>query len=173
MGITLFPKWKGIVLFTISNILYIFHIYFLFFQIVLISTQNLVVHGFIPAGRANHYPPSLVEGSIVKVDRFDDARCTYMYKITDQPLVIRFIPHTTTDEVITVTPVINLPKFMLRKFNHLQALANTNLNPWYFFIYFCKLILHHHLFILAYESTSSLSSFRCCWSNSLCARVWP
>ncbi|KAF3581562.1 hypothetical protein DY000_02032737, partial [Brassica cretica] len=30
-----------------------------------------VIHGFIPAGRANHYMPSLKAGSIVKVDRFE------------------------------------------------------------------------------------------------------
>nr|VDD50590.1 unnamed protein product [Brassica oleracea] len=33
-----------------------------------------VIHGFIPARRANHYMPSLKVGSIVKVDRFEVAR---------------------------------------------------------------------------------------------------
>ncbi|KAL0747439.1 hypothetical protein Bca101_029441 [Brassica carinata] len=32
---------------------------------------NSVIHGFIPAERANHYMPSLKAGSIVKDDRFD------------------------------------------------------------------------------------------------------
>nr|VDC97143.1 unnamed protein product [Brassica oleracea] len=32
------------------------------------------IHGFIPAGRANHYMPSLKAGSIVKDDRFKVAR---------------------------------------------------------------------------------------------------
>ena len=50
-----------------------------------------------------------------------------MYKITDHPFVIRFIPHTTIAEVIENAPVINVEKFMLRKFDPLQALANTNL----------------------------------------------
>ncbi|KAF2544533.1 hypothetical protein F2Q68_00032406 [Brassica cretica] len=35
---------------------------------------NSVIHGFIPAGRANHYMSSLKAGSIVKVDRFEVAR---------------------------------------------------------------------------------------------------
>nr|VDD21031.1 unnamed protein product [Brassica oleracea] len=35
---------------------------------------NSVILGFIPAGRANHYMPSLKAGSIVKVDRFEVAR---------------------------------------------------------------------------------------------------
>ncbi|WZZ45747.1 hypothetical protein YC2023_042006 [Brassica napus] len=50
--------------------------------------------------------------------------CTNLYKITDNPFVIRFLPQTTIDEV---APIINLQKFMLRKFEHLQALDNTNL----------------------------------------------
>ncbi|KAF3542985.1 hypothetical protein DY000_02005907 [Brassica cretica] len=35
-----------------------------------------VIHEFILAGRANHYKPSLKVGSIVKVDRFEVARCS-------------------------------------------------------------------------------------------------
>ncbi|KAF2535483.1 hypothetical protein F2Q68_00018821 [Brassica cretica] len=34
------------------------------------KTVNSVIHGFISAGRANHYMPSLKAGSIVKVGRF-------------------------------------------------------------------------------------------------------
>ncbi|WZZ65126.1 hypothetical protein YC2023_076496 [Brassica napus] len=46
---------------------------------------NSVIHGFIPVGRANHYMQSLKSGFIVKVDRFEFARCSSMYKITDHP----------------------------------------------------------------------------------------
>ncbi|KAF2573002.1 hypothetical protein F2Q70_00003201 [Brassica cretica] len=53
------------------------------------------------ARRANHYMPSLKVGSIVKVDRFEVARCSSMYKITDHPFLIRFISPTIIDEVIT------------------------------------------------------------------------
>ncbi|KAF2603548.1 hypothetical protein F2Q70_00025335 [Brassica cretica] len=48
-------------------------------------------------------------------------------KITEHPFVIRFIPQTTIDEVIENALIINLEKFMLRKFDPFQALANTNL----------------------------------------------
>ncbi|WZZ46100.1 hypothetical protein YC2023_042359 [Brassica napus] len=51
---------------------------------------NSVIHGFIPAGRANHYMPSLKAGSVVKVDRFEVARCSSMYKIIDHPFLIVF-----------------------------------------------------------------------------------
>ncbi|KAF2567493.1 hypothetical protein F2Q68_00027341 [Brassica cretica] len=88
---------------------------------------NSVIHGFIPAARSGHYRPGLRSGSIVKVSRFEVARCTNMYKITDNPFVIRFLPQSTIDEVLVNAPIINLQKFMLRKFEHLQALANTNL----------------------------------------------
>ncbi|KAF2572659.1 hypothetical protein F2Q70_00005714 [Brassica cretica] len=69
---------------------------------------NSVIHGFTPVGRANHYMPSLKADSIVKVDRFEVARCSSMYKITDHPFLIRFISLTIIDEVITDAPEINL-----------------------------------------------------------------
>ncbi|WZZ30792.1 hypothetical protein YC2023_014193 [Brassica napus] len=67
-----------------------------------------VIHGFIPVGRANHYMSSLKVGSIVKVDRFEVARCSSMYKIIDLLFLIRFISPTIIDEVITGAPEINL-----------------------------------------------------------------
>ncbi|KAF3488384.1 hypothetical protein F2Q69_00055824 [Brassica cretica] len=45
--------------------------------------------------------PSLKAGSIVEVDRFEVAMCSRMYKITDNAFLIRFIPPTINDEVIT------------------------------------------------------------------------
>ncbi|KAF3532073.1 hypothetical protein DY000_02040881 [Brassica cretica] len=74
----------------------------------LIEKVNSVIHGFIPTGLANHYMSSLKVGSIVKVDRFEVARCSSMYKITDHPFLIRFISPTIIDEVITGAPEINL-----------------------------------------------------------------
>uniref|UniRef100_A0A0D3ALS2 DUF223 domain-containing protein n=1 Tax=Brassica oleracea var. oleracea TaxID=109376 RepID=A0A0D3ALS2_BRAOL len=68
---------------------------------------NYVIHGFTPVKRANHYMPSLKADSIVKVDRFEVARCSSMYKITDHPFFIRFISLTIIDEVITGAPEIN------------------------------------------------------------------
>ncbi|KAF2567215.1 hypothetical protein F2Q70_00026990 [Brassica cretica] len=72
------------------------------------ENANFVIHGFTPVGRANHYMPSLKADSIVKVDRFEVARCSNMYKITDHPFLIRFISLTIIDEVITGAPEINL-----------------------------------------------------------------
>ncbi|WZY88263.1 hypothetical protein YC2023_044998 [Brassica napus] len=69
---------------------------------------NFVIHGFIPAGRANHYMPFLKAGSIVKVDRFEVGRCSSMYKIIYHAFFIRFISPTIIDEVITSAPEINL-----------------------------------------------------------------
>ncbi|WZZ83265.1 hypothetical protein YC2023_103837 [Brassica napus] len=62
---------------------------------------NSVIHGFIPSELANHYMPSLKAGSIVKVGRFEVARCSSMYKIIDHPFLIRFISPTIIDEVNT------------------------------------------------------------------------
>uniref|UniRef100_A0A0D3CVL6 Uncharacterized protein n=1 Tax=Brassica oleracea var. oleracea TaxID=109376 RepID=A0A0D3CVL6_BRAOL len=36
---------------------------------------NFMTHGFTPVGCANYYMSSLKAGSIVKVDRFEVARC--------------------------------------------------------------------------------------------------
>ncbi|KAF3522782.1 hypothetical protein F2Q69_00049755 [Brassica cretica] len=86
---------------------------------------NSVIHGFTPVGRANHYRPSLKAGSTVKVDRFEVARYSSMYKITDHPFLIRFISLTIIDEVITGAPETNLQS--IRLFDNLQVIANTNL----------------------------------------------
>ncbi|KAF2572658.1 hypothetical protein F2Q70_00005712 [Brassica cretica] len=69
--------------------------------------SNSVIHGFAPVGRANHYMSSLKADSIVKVDRFEVARCLSMNKKTDHPFLIRFIS-LTIDEVITDAHEINL-----------------------------------------------------------------
>ena len=89
--------------------------------------QDSVIHGFIPANRANHYRSSLKTGSIVRLDRFDVARVAHTYKITEHQYVIRFIPSTRVVEVQTDAPVIKLDKFMVRRYEQLQVLANTSL----------------------------------------------
>uniref|UniRef100_A0A0D3AAU4 Uncharacterized protein n=1 Tax=Brassica oleracea var. oleracea TaxID=109376 RepID=A0A0D3AAU4_BRAOL len=62
--------------------------------------------------------PSLKAGSIVKVDHFDVARCSSMYKITYHPFLICFISLTIIDEVITGAPETNLQS--IRLFDNLQ-----------------------------------------------------
>ncbi|KAF3544728.1 hypothetical protein DY000_02002943 [Brassica cretica] len=69
---------------------------------------NSVIHGFTPVRRANHYMLSLKAYSIVKVNRFEVAMCSSMYKITDHQFLIHFISLTIIDEVITSAPEINL-----------------------------------------------------------------
>ncbi|KAF3562029.1 hypothetical protein DY000_02014131 [Brassica cretica] len=68
---------------------------------------NFVIHGFTPVGRANHYRLSLKACSIVKVDHFEVAWYSIMYKITDHPFLIRFFSLTIIDEVITGALKIN------------------------------------------------------------------
>ncbi|CAN7033748.1 unnamed protein product [Brassica oleracea var. botrytis] len=87
---------------------------FMGITILLLDELDSVIHGFIPANRANHYRSSLKTGSIVRLDRFDVARVAHTYKITEHQYVIRFIPSTRVVEVQTDTPVIKLDKFMVR-----------------------------------------------------------
>ena len=69
--------------------------------------------------------PSLKAGSIVKVDRFEVAKCSSMYKIIDHPFLIRFISPTIIDEHHMFSrdqsPIIT------RLFDNFQVIANTNL----------------------------------------------
>ncbi|CAN7058016.1 unnamed protein product [Brassica rapa subsp. trilocularis] len=95
--------------------------------ILLLDELDSVIHGFIPANRASHYRPDLKSGSIVKVDRFEVARFAHTYKITEHQFVIRFTPSTRICEVLTDAPVINSEKFMVRRYDHLHVLSNTNL----------------------------------------------
>uniref|UniRef100_A0A0D3DM20 DUF223 domain-containing protein n=1 Tax=Brassica oleracea var. oleracea TaxID=109376 RepID=A0A0D3DM20_BRAOL len=69
---------------------------------------NFVIRWITPVGRANHYMPSLKADFILKVDRFEVARCSSMYKIIDHPFLIRFISLTIIDEVITGASEISL-----------------------------------------------------------------
>ncbi|WZZ33832.1 hypothetical protein YC2023_017233 [Brassica napus] len=100
---------------------------FMGITILLLDELDSVIHGFIPANRASHYRPDLKSGSIVKVDRFEVARCAHTYKITEHQFVIRFTPSTRICEVLSDAPVINSEKFMVRRYDHLHVLSNTNL----------------------------------------------
>ncbi|KAG7657480.1 hypothetical protein ISN44_As01g045490, partial [Arabidopsis suecica] len=76
---------------------------------------------------ASHFRQVLREGIIFNVSGFEVGRCTKLYKITDNPFLLRFLPATTIIEVSDVGPTIEREKFMLRNFDNLQALANTNI----------------------------------------------
>ncbi|CAH2078190.1 unnamed protein product, partial [Thlaspi arvense] len=83
--------------------------------------------GFIPAGRADQFRQLLREDAVFNIGRFEVGRCINLYRITDHPFVIRFLPATTIVEMHDVSPTIKHERFMLRNIDHLQALANTNL----------------------------------------------
>uniref|UniRef100_A0A0D3DKY2 Uncharacterized protein n=1 Tax=Brassica oleracea var. oleracea TaxID=109376 RepID=A0A0D3DKY2_BRAOL len=57
---------------------------------------------------------SLKAGSIVKVDRFEVARGSSMYKIIAHLFFIRFISPTIIDEVITGAPEFSAPEINLQ-----------------------------------------------------------
>ncbi|KAL0670544.1 hypothetical protein Bca4012_033248 [Brassica carinata] len=62
---------------------------------------------------------------VARLIRFWDslARVAHIYKITEHQFLIRFIASTLQ----TDAPVIKFDKFMVRHYDHLQVLANTNL----------------------------------------------
>ncbi|CAD5327063.1 unnamed protein product [Arabidopsis thaliana] len=95
--------------------------------LLLLDEKCSVIHAFIPAALASHFRQVLREGIIFNVSGFEVGRCTKLYKITDHPFLLRFLPATTIIEVSDVGPTIEREKFMLRNFDNLQALANTNI----------------------------------------------
>ncbi|KAF2583260.1 hypothetical protein F2Q68_00004944 [Brassica cretica] len=100
---------------------------FMGITILLLDEQDSVINGFIPANLTSQLRSSLKAGSIVRLDGFEVDRIPHMYKITEHQFVIRFISSTRIDEVFADGPVIKSDKFMVRRIDHLQVLANTNL----------------------------------------------
>ncbi|CAN8229712.1 unnamed protein product [Cochlearia groenlandica] len=95
--------------------------------VLLLDAKESAIHGFITAARSDQYRPYLKTGSIVRVSRFEVARCARTYKLTDHPFLIRFIPQTIIEDVMVDCPLIGRVKFMLRTIETLKVLANTNL----------------------------------------------
>ncbi|CAN8255486.1 unnamed protein product, partial [Cochlearia groenlandica] len=100
---------------------------FMGITILLLDAKDSVIHGFITAARSNHYLPYLKVVSIVRVSRFEVARCANTYKLTDHPFLIRFIPQTTIEDMMVDCPLIGPDKFMFRTFESPKGIANTNL----------------------------------------------
>lgn len=86
-----------------------------------------MINGIIPAEQANHYRRSLQEGDIYRVAHFEVGICPHMYKSTEHTFLIRFLEETTIDPIINNCPHISQQKFMVRNYEQLQILANTNL----------------------------------------------
>ncbi|XP_019100225.1 PREDICTED: probable replication factor A 73 kDa subunit isoform X2 [Camelina sativa] len=84
--------------------------------LLLLDEKCSVINAFIPSAYASQFRHVLGEGVIFNVGGFEVGRCQRLYKITDHPYVIRFLPATS----------IEREKFMLRNFDDLQVLANTN-----------------------------------------------
>lgn len=60
-----------------------------------------------------------------------------MYKVTEHQFLIHFLPSTRLGEVHTDAPVIKSERFMMRRYDQLQVLANTNLELPGLFSVFC------------------------------------
>ncbi|CAN8242671.1 unnamed protein product [Cochlearia groenlandica] len=93
---------------------------------LLLDEKSSVIQAFIPASIANTDSTPLREGAIVHIRNFEVANRTNMYKTTENPLTIRFLPTTTILEVPDIQLTIEREKFMLRDLQQLQTLTNTN-----------------------------------------------
>ncbi|KAL1224486.1 hypothetical protein V5N11_035941 [Cardamine amara subsp. amara] len=80
--------------------------------LLLLDEKSSVIHGFIPAAHAEKFRNVLREGVIFCLGGFEVQRCTNLYKITDHPFVIRFLPSTTIVEKAHVEATIEREKFI-------------------------------------------------------------
>ncbi|XP_019097170.1 PREDICTED: uncharacterized protein LOC104771608 isoform X2 [Camelina sativa] len=94
--------------------------------LLLLDEKCSVINAFIPSASASQFRHVLREGVIFNVGGIEVGRCQKLYKITEHPYVIRFLPATSIVEVADVGPSIEREKFMLRNFDDLKVLANTN-----------------------------------------------
>ncbi|CAL9221263.1 unnamed protein product, partial [Arabidopsis halleri] len=99
----------------------------LLFYVLLFLDEKNTLYIFIPASLVDHNRYVLQESEIFNLSGFEVGRSTNLYKITDNPLAIRFLPSTNMTKIGNIGVTINQEKFMLQNSNHLQALANTNL----------------------------------------------
>ncbi|CAG7874529.1 unnamed protein product [Brassica rapa] len=95
--------------------------------LLFLDEKDSMINGIIPAEQANHYRRSLQEGDIYRVAHFEVGICPHMYKSTEHTFLIRFLEETTIDPIINNCPHISPQKFMVRNYEQLQILANTNL----------------------------------------------
>nr|VDD61205.1 unnamed protein product [Brassica oleracea] len=95
--------------------------------LLFLDEKDSMINGIIHAEQANHYRRSLQEGDIYRVAHFEVGICPHMYKSTEHTFLIRFLEETTIDSIINNCPHISLQKFMVRNYEQLQILANTNL----------------------------------------------
>ncbi|XP_048603914.1 uncharacterized protein LOC106381729 [Brassica napus] len=95
--------------------------------LLFLDEKDSMINGIIPAEQANHYRRSLQEGDIYRVAHFEVGICPHMYKSTEHTFLIRFLEETTIDPIINNCPHISQQKFMVRNYEQLQILANTNL----------------------------------------------
>ncbi|KAF2595458.1 hypothetical protein F2Q70_00042253 [Brassica cretica] len=119
--------------------------------------------------------PSLKVDSIVKVDRFEVARFSSMYKITDHSFLIRFISLTIIDEVITYDHEINLQSRLDYVVGQIRSIQGSDLTKETTRVVISHLIdpssnrrpgVRHSTFEslrLGHSSQSIASGFLCFW----------
>ncbi|CAN8268446.1 unnamed protein product [Cochlearia groenlandica] len=96
--------------------------------VLLLDAKETAIHGFITAARSYQYHPYLKTGSIVRVSRFEVARCAKTYKLTDHPFLIRFIPQTIIEDVMVDCPLIGRVKFISAISKRLRVSLTQTLN---------------------------------------------
>ncbi|CAN6845940.1 unnamed protein product [Brassica oleracea var. botrytis] len=77
--------------------------------IILLFLDEKVIQGFIPSARADHYRPSLVDGSIIKLDRkFDhlQALANTNLELSDVVVQIRYVQGSDLNNAAATTRLV-------------------------------------------------------------------
>uniref|UniRef100_A0A0D3A9F5 Uncharacterized protein n=1 Tax=Brassica oleracea var. oleracea TaxID=109376 RepID=A0A0D3A9F5_BRAOL len=77
--------------------------------IILLFLDEKVILGFIPSARADHYRPSLVDGSIIKLDRkFDHLQAlpNTNLKLSDVVVQIRYVQGSDLNNAAATTRLV-------------------------------------------------------------------
>ncbi|ESQ36985.1 hypothetical protein EUTSA_v10002797mg, partial [Eutrema salsugineum] len=94
---------------------------------LLLDESNTTIHCFISEELVGQYYADLREGIIFQIHNFEVQGCTKHHKVTDYPLVINFTENTSLVDVSNTWLSIAKYKFRIKGYDHLLALANTNL----------------------------------------------
>ncbi|CAN8289315.1 unnamed protein product [Cochlearia groenlandica] len=88
--------------------------------------KGSMINGFVPAHESPSFRGLLEDNKVYEVAQFEVIKCPTFQKTTENPYAIRFIKETIVRPVQDNGPAIQLQQFMIRSYEQLNILANTN-----------------------------------------------
>ncbi|CAN8288766.1 unnamed protein product [Cochlearia groenlandica] len=95
--------------------------------LVFVDEKGSMINGFVPAHESPSFRGLLEDNKVYEVAHVEVIKCPTFQKTTENPYAIRFIKETIVRPVQDNGPAIQLQQFMIRSYEQLNILANTNL----------------------------------------------